>query len=132
MQADALAGNHRTTVETFKAIVKENGVRGLWRGTSATFTRLALGAGAHFFFLDLLRPRFETHHPDGTRSLGVVGAAITGTRPRKCRLLWIWHSQFIQDSLEHTAWQCLRARLSCRVAQETVAHRCVLKIAPLG
>jgi Mitochondrial carrier protein len=83
MQADALAGNHYTTVETLKVIVRENGVRGLWRGSSATVTRLALGAGTHFFFLELLRPAFETHHPDGTRRLGVMGAAITGMSPHE-------------------------------------------------
>ena len=78
MQADAISGLFRSTPATFRAVVAETGVKGLWRGTSATVTRLALGAGAHFTFLDMLRPHFETVAADGSRSLSAGGAALTG------------------------------------------------------
>ena len=78
MQEDAISAKFRSTPATFRAIVREAGMRGLWRGTSATITRLALGAGCHFLFLDLLRPTFETVRPDGTRTLTATGAALTG------------------------------------------------------
>jgi hypothetical protein len=80
MQADAISGIFRSTPATFIAVVSETGFRGLWRGTSATVTRLALGAGAHFFFLDLLRPHFEAVAADGTRTLSASGAALTGVQ----------------------------------------------------
>ena len=78
MQSEAFSGRFHNTPATFKAIVSETGVRGLWRGTTATVTRLALGAGAHFFFLDVYRPRFETVRADGSRSLSATGSLITG------------------------------------------------------
>ena len=87
MQAEAFTGKFQSTRATFRIILAETGVRGLWRGTSATVTRLALGAGTHFFFLDIVRPKFESIRPDGTRTLTATGAAMTGAEiPLWCRL----------------------------------------------
>lgn len=76
MQVDAIHGKFRSTADTLKTVLGENGVRGLWRGTPATVVRLSLGAGTHFFLLDLLKPIIETHSSTGT--LGLGGAALAG------------------------------------------------------
>jgi hypothetical protein len=78
MQADAIHGKFRPTVTTLKIIVAESGIRGLWRGTPATVVRLSLGAGTHFFLLDLLKPAFETNTHTGASTLGLGGAALAG------------------------------------------------------
>lgn len=78
MQADSMSGTTRGMVPTFRVIVSEQGIRGLWMGTSATVTRMALGVGAHFFFLGQLRPLFETQTATGTH-LSTSGAALCGT-----------------------------------------------------
>ena len=79
MQADAMHGTYRGTIGTLRLVAKEEGVRVLWKGTSATVIRLALGAGAHFFFLEQLKPIFATRSPDGTElRLSTAGAAATG------------------------------------------------------
>jgi hypothetical protein len=79
MQEDAVAGHFRSMPATIRSIAHQSGVFGLWRGTQATVARLALGAGAHFLFLDLLRPQFEQRQPDGTFVLSPMGAAMTGS-----------------------------------------------------
>lgn len=78
MQAEAFTGIFRSTPATFRILLAENGMRGLWRGTTATVTRLAFGAGCHFFFLDAFRPLFEKVQADGSRTLSATGAALTG------------------------------------------------------
>ena len=78
MQSEAFTGVFRSTPATFRILLAENGVRGLWRGTTATVTRLAFGAGGHFFFLDIFRPLFEQTQLDGSRTLSATGAALTG------------------------------------------------------
>jgi hypothetical protein len=76
MQADATQGKFTSTIATLKTVVAESGVRGLWRGTPATVVRLSLGAGTHFFLLDLIKPIIEKHSSTGT--LGLGGAALAG------------------------------------------------------
>jgi hypothetical protein len=78
MQEDAVTGAFRSMPSTFRSIVQQSGVFGLWRGTQATVARLALGAGTHFLFLDLLRPRCEHRQADGTLVLSPTGAAMAG------------------------------------------------------
>jgi solute carrier family 25, member 38 len=76
MQADAIQGKFTSTIATLRTVVAESGVRGLWRGTPATVVRLSLGAGTHFFLLDLLKPLIEARSSTGT--LGLGGAALAG------------------------------------------------------
>jgi hypothetical protein len=80
MQADSMNGLMRSMLPTFRVIVKEQGVGALWQGTSATVTRMALGVGAHFFFLESLKPFFETQTDTGPR-LTTSGAAMCGMTP---------------------------------------------------
>merc|ERR1719183_283432 len=61
MQADSARGLAKvSTVKTFQGIVRSGGIRDLWRGTQPTVIRLGIGAGLHFFFLESLKPIFET------------------------------------------------------------------------
>ena len=53
-------------------------MRTLWKGTQPTVIRLGLGAGLHFFFLETIKPMFETQQADGSLGLGAVGAMVTG------------------------------------------------------
>jgi len=78
MQADAMSGNYRSTIGTLRLVAAETGVISLWRGTSATVLRLALGAGTHFFVLEELKPLFAKLQPDGSSKLSTFGAAATG------------------------------------------------------
>ena len=47
MQGDGMSGSARSTLGTAQAILKQQGVRGLWRGTGPTVWRLGLGVGLH-------------------------------------------------------------------------------------
>jgi solute carrier family 25, member 38 len=78
MQADAAFGTLRTTAETAGAILREGGVIALWKGTQPTVIRLGIGAGLHFFFLESLKPLFQTRSADGSLRMTAVGAALTG------------------------------------------------------
>ncbi|KAL3157456.1 hypothetical protein ABBQ32_011922 [Trebouxia sp. C0010 RCD-2024] len=55
LQADAAKGISRSTAGAFRVLVKEHGVRGLWRGTSPTVARLAVGVGVHFLALEFIK-----------------------------------------------------------------------------
>jgi solute carrier family 25 protein 38 len=55
MQADAALGAKKSTRATLKALLKEAGVRGMWRGTGPTVVRLSLGAGINFVVLEKLK-----------------------------------------------------------------------------
>lgn len=77
MQADSAQRLAVTTTGTIRKIVGENGIRALWQGTQPTVVRLGVGAGLHFFFLETLKPIFQTTK-DGQSSLGIFGAAMTG------------------------------------------------------
>lgn len=77
MQADSAQRLAVTTTGTIRKIVGENGIKALWQGTQPTVVRLGVGAGLHFFFLETLKPIFQTNK-DGQSSLGIWGAAMTG------------------------------------------------------
>ena len=89
MQSEAFSGVFQSTPATFRAVIAETGVRGLWRGTTATVARLALGAGAHFYFLDIYKPRFETVAADGARTLSATGSLLTGADTNVCTYHWL-------------------------------------------
>ncbi|DBA86103.1 TPA: hypothetical protein ACH3X1_005622 [Trebouxia sp. C0004] len=55
LQADAAKGISRSTTGAFRVLIKEQGVRGLWRGTSPTVARLAIGVGVHFLALEFIK-----------------------------------------------------------------------------
>lgn len=79
MQADSAQGLARvSTVQTFQDIVRGGGIRDLWRGTQPTVIRLGIGAGLHFFFLESLKPIFETRDESGNPHLSSMGAVLTG------------------------------------------------------
>lgn len=78
MQAEAARGHFTTTIATLSAVLKEGGIKSLWKGTQPTVIRLGIGAGLHFFFLESIKPLVETKQADGSVKMGVLGAAITG------------------------------------------------------
>lgn len=78
MQADSAAGVLRSTAETATLIMREGGLRAMWRGTQPTVIRLGIGAGLHFFFLESIKPMLQTRKPDGTLHMSAIGAALTG------------------------------------------------------
>lgn len=75
IQADSARGQFIGVADTVKSIVKAHGVRALWQGTQPTVVRLGIGAGLHFFFLETLKPMFES---TSTHELGAMGALLTG------------------------------------------------------
>lgn len=77
MQADSAQGRVFGVSHTVKNIVKNNGCRALWQGTQPTVVRLGVGAGLHFFFLETLKPIFETSRM-GKTEMGAMGAVLTG------------------------------------------------------
>lgn len=78
MQADAACGSLVSTSNVVGNIFKEGGLPAFWRGTQPTVIRLGIGAGLHFFFLESLKPVFETYDSSGNLRLSSVGAAVTG------------------------------------------------------
>lgn len=79
MQADSAQGlSHVTTPKTIRRIVEGNGIRALWQGTQPTVLRLGVGAGLHFFFLESLKPFFESKDRNGDTTMGPWGAILTG------------------------------------------------------
>ncbi|DBB10115.1 TPA: hypothetical protein ACH3X3_001699 [Trebouxia sp. C0006] len=67
LQADAAKGISRSTAGAFRVLVKEQGVRGLWRGTSPTVARLAIGVGVHFLALEFIK---DAIYNFGSKSTG--------------------------------------------------------------
>lgn len=80
IQADSARGTLRSTAQTIQLIVKDGGMRSLWQGTQPTVIRLGLGAGLHFFFLESIKPLFETPSQGNTSAptMTAMGAALTG------------------------------------------------------
>ena len=59
-------------------VLREQGVRGLWRGTTPTVIRLALGAGTHFPLLERFKAVLQVQQPDGSMKLTPLRAALAG------------------------------------------------------
>jgi solute carrier family 25 protein 38 len=80
MQADSARGlPDITTLKTVQKIINSGaGVRDFWRGTQPTVIRLGIGAGLHFFFLESLKPLFETRDENNNLHLSSMGAVLTG------------------------------------------------------
>jgi solute carrier family 25 protein 38 len=80
MQADSAQGiRNVSTPDTVRKIIKGgSGIRDLWRGTQPTVIRLGVGAGLHFFFLESLKPIFETRDKNNVPCLSSLGAILTG------------------------------------------------------
>lgn len=82
LQADAAKGISRSTAGAFRVLVKEQGVRGLWRGTSPTVARLALGVGVHFLALEFIKDAIHNYSPQGAGQkhgqLSAVQAFLSG------------------------------------------------------
>eukprot|EP00892_Ulva_mutabilis_P001405 jgi/Ulvmu1/11265/UM073_0037.1 len=100
MQADAISGTFRSSIQTLKIIVAENGVKGLWRGSPATALRLSLGAGTYFFALDVLKPYFMDR--SGKSTLGIGGAAAAGGLARALAGVVLSPISLIKTKLEAT------------------------------
>lgn len=76
LQADAAKGISRSTAGVFRVLVKEQGVRGLWRGTSPTVARLAIGVGVHFLALEFIKDAIYNFSSKGAgHSHGQLSAA---------------------------------------------------------
>jgi solute carrier family 25 protein 38 len=65
-------------VPTLHTVLREGGVRGLWRGTGPTVVRLAVGAGINFVALEHLKHSMLTALPHASGQLGFMQAAAVG------------------------------------------------------
>jgi hypothetical protein len=86
MQADAALGARRPAADTLRTLLKEGGVRGMWRGTGPTVVRLSLGAGINFVVLEKLKAAM-LHVSRGARGrrCGHFQLFLAGRPPRRGR-----------------------------------------------
>jgi solute carrier family 25 protein 38 len=68
----------RSTVATFKMIIHEGGVRGLWRGTGPTVIRLSCGAAVNMVILERLKGALLQQLENGATHLSSTNAALVG------------------------------------------------------
>ncbi|KAI8475689.1 MAG: mitochondrial carrier domain-containing protein [Monoraphidium minutum] len=82
MQADAALGSQKSMGQTLRVLLKEGGVRGMWRGTGPTVVRLSLGAGINFVVLERLKAFMLHGLPPSQGQLGFLQAALVGGASR--------------------------------------------------
>lgn len=111
MQADSARGaSNVSTVRTFQAILKGGGVRDFWRGTQPTVIRLGIGAGLHFFFLESLKPIFETRDEWGRPHLSPMGAVLTGGLSRAMAALVSCPITVVKTRMEYAGSEAVMNR----------------------
>ena len=111
MQADSAQGLAKvSTVKTFQGIVRSGGIRDLWRGTQPTVIRLGIGAGLHFFFLESLKPIFETRDDKGNPRLSSMGAVLTGGLSRAMAALESCPITVVKTRMEYAGSSSVASR----------------------
>ena len=106
MQADSaqVAVAVTSTSKTINKIIHEKGVRALWQGTQPTVLRLGVGAGLHFFFLETLKPMFETRSSSDPEiaTMSPLGAIMTGGLSRALSAIVSCPITVVKTRMEYT------------------------------
>lgn len=75
LQANAALGVNRGPIETLQQLLKEGGIRGMWRGTGPTVVRLSLGVAVHMALLENMKAALLSKQ---VTTLTSVQAALVG------------------------------------------------------
>lgn len=104
MQSDATSGVGRTFLQTIRAVASEgNGVQNLWRGSSATVARVGLGAGVHFYTLQVMRnirARRSQTCKDAPPWREIVVNAVMGGTSRACAVTILCPITLVKTRME--------------------------------